>query len=113
MLSGWTSSRILTWRRKENKTKMTKSMRLSVSNRQKWGSTGTLQVHADLQFKCLLLRVGSAWSLTSLTAAGERWAGDVLRAACVHNDAWSWRPFTGAFVAEGLGERRERETDMA
>ena len=54
-----------------------------------------------------------AWSLTSLTAAGERWAGDVLRAACVHNDAWSWRPFTGAFVAEGLGERRERETDMA
>lgn len=36
---------------------MTKRMRLSVSNRQKQGSTGTLLVHADLQLKCLLLHV--------------------------------------------------------
>lgn len=65
----------------------------------------------DLAGPCQTTVLG-AWSLTSFTAAGERWAGDVLRAACAHSDASSWKPFTGAFVAEGLGERRESETNM-
>lgn len=36
---------------------MTRRMTLSVSKRQQWGSTGTLQVHAEMHLKCLLLHV--------------------------------------------------------
>lgn len=111
ILGRQTSSRTLGWRRKENKTKLIKRTRLSMDNGQKCGSSGIPQTCAELQFRCLL-HVDR--QVTCLTAAGERRAGDVPCAACAQWCIGLGHICRGpAIVAEGLGERRESETDIA
>lgn len=65
-----------------------------MDNGQKRGSAGILQACAELQFKCLLLHVDR--QVTSLTAAGETRAGDVLCAAPVPSDVLGRDVFAGA-----------------
>lgn len=92
---------------------MTKRMRLSVSNRQKWGSAGTLLVHADLQLKCLLLHVDRCVEpdLSHCWGWGIGWRC----ALCCMYAQWCIELETTYRGLSGWGVKRKegKQTDMA
>lgn len=110
MVGEWSSSKFLPQRRKEDETKITKRMRLFVSNRQKWGQMGPYRSMLSYRLNAFSCMWTSTRILTSLTDGQCVTALQcALCCVCVHSIELEiiYRGLGDC----GLGESRERETE--